>query len=56
MLDEFKKLPDIPLHFNLYRTPSCHTLSKALEMSKNTARVSSYSSKDSKILDVIEIS
>ena len=35
-------LSDIPLHFSLYTKPSCHSLSKALEISNNTARVSSY--------------
>ena len=46
-VDNFQRLPDTPLHFSLYTKPSCHTLSNALEISKNTARVLSYFSKDS---------
>ena len=41
-----KKLPDIPFCFNLKIRPLRHTLSKALDMSKNTDQTSIPSSKD----------
>ena len=41
-----KKLPDIPLCDNLKRRPLCHTLSKALEISKKTLHNSNLSSNE----------
>ena len=38
--NKFKRLPDMPFCFNLKIIPSCHTLSKALNMSRNTLRTS----------------
>ena len=34
--NRFKRLPDIPFCFSLKIIPSCHTLSKASDMSRNT--------------------
>ena len=42
----FKKLLDMPFYFNLKVRPSCHTLSKALDMSRNTLRTWKASSND----------
>ena len=36
-LKSLRRLPSIPLQWSLYISPSCQTLSKALEISKNTA-------------------
>ena len=35
-----KRLPEIPIDSSLYNKPLCQTLSKAFEISKNTALVS----------------
>ena len=40
------RLPEIPFCFNLYVRPLGHTLSNALDMSKNTPRTSRPSSSD----------
>ena len=45
----FFKSPEMPFCFSLKITPSCQTLSKALDMSKKTLLISSPSSKDLKI-------
>ena len=42
--NRFKRLPDMPFCFSLKIRPSCHTLSKALDMVRNTLRTSKYSS------------
>ena len=44
----------IPFCFNLYISPSCHTLSKALDMSRNTPLTSKPLSKEVKISWVID--
>ena len=44
--NRFKRLPDIPFCFSLKLMPSCHTLSKALNMSRNTLQTSKSSSND----------
>ena len=41
-----KRLPDIPFYFNLKIRHLCHSLSKVLDMSKNTDRTSWLLSKD----------
>ena len=38
--NRFKRLPDISFCFSLKIRPLCHTLSKALDMSRNTLRTS----------------
>ena len=49
-----RRFPEIPLHLSSKSKPSCQTLPNALEISKNTTRVSSEFSKASYILEVIE--
>lgn len=39
-LMSFKKLPDIPVNFNLQISAACHALSKAFDVSKNIPCVS----------------
>ena len=41
-----KSFPEMPFCFNLYKSPLCHTLSNAFEMSKNVPQTSKSSSKD----------
>ena len=41
-----KWLPEIPFRFSLRSKPSCHTLSKTLDISKKTPLTSNPSSKD----------
>ena len=36
LLKRLNKYPEIPLRLNLWIIPSCHTLSKAFEISRNT--------------------
>ena len=36
----FSKLPDMPFCFNWKKRPSCHTLSNAFDISRNTPRIS----------------
>ena len=50
----FNKSPEMPFCFSLKITPSCQTLSKALDMSKKTLLTSSSSSKDLLISWVID--
>ena len=38
--NRFKRLPDMPFYFSLKIRPSCHILSKALDISRNTLRTS----------------
>ena len=40
------RLPEIQFYSNLHKRPLCHTLLKALGMSKNTPRTSRPSSND----------
>ena len=47
-------LPEMPFFWSLTIRPSCHTLSNALDISKNTLRTSKPSSKDLYISCVIE--
>ena len=42
----FKRFPEIPFWFSLRSKPSCHTLSKALDISKKTPLTSNPSSND----------
>ena len=44
--NSFKRLPDIPLCFSLKIRPLCYTLSKALDISRNTLGTSKPSSND----------
>ena len=44
--NRFKRLPDMPFYFSLKIRPSCHILSKALYISRNTLRASKPSSND----------
>ena len=44
LINHQKYLPQIPFHFNLHMRPLCHTLSNALDMSKNTPQTSRPSS------------
>ena len=44
--NRFKRLPDMPSCFSLKIRPSRHTLSKALDISRNTLRTSKPSSSD----------
>ena len=50
----YNRFPDIPLRLNFRISPSCQTLSKALDMSKNTPLTSRSLSKDWYISWVIE--
>ena len=38
--NRFKRLPDMPFCFSLKIIPSCHNISKGLDMSRNTLRTS----------------
>ena len=44
--NRFKSLPDMPFSFSLKIRPLCHTLSKALDISRNALRISKPSSND----------
>ena len=39
-VNRFKRLPDMPFCFSLKMIPLCHTLSKALDISRNTLQTS----------------
>ena len=45
-----QRLPKIPFCLDLYKGPFCHTLSKALDLSKTTSQISRSSSNDLNIL------
>ena len=50
-----RSLPDIPYDFSLWISPLCHTLLKALDISRATVRVSNVRSSDLLIRSVITV-